>query len=443
MNPKFVKHLIAQGESATVEFKEVVDLSTAEGKAEFCKDLMSLANIMRTIGKTSYLLIGVSDNGEIKGMKAPLTHRQIKDAADYYCQPPVIFRYWQGIVDGKVVGVIIIPQSYRKPHKFKREFSSEKKRFAENAVYTRHLSHVVLASPEEIVALDHEAAQLRRHRLMLLLSIAIIAFLALFVAAITSGVAYARPIQEFATLFFPQGIPLLPSGFDPRAMPLVESQIDRAVFVLTKFPFKAEYASRVIAKEGEFVSLFVFEHADPKNYKVTIKANYGYLVGYGGETTVAVKDGNFYHPDYEKPGLGFKSPLLPQPPQTPFDFFEYEGIRAPLHLGWEDCYFSSIGRAEYRAWAKMVRLHGRLVRIYERSKVPTNGFCLLSVGSLPELKGIVHEKAYIDLETGALLKYEAKGEFQTPEGESALSYEIGFEVNSFGAKFDIDWSFLD
>jgi len=436
MNPKFVKQLIAQGESATIEFKEEVDLSTAEGKAEFCKDLMSLANIMRTIGKTGYLLIGVGDNGEIKGMKSPLTDRQIKDAADHYCQPPVVFRYWQGIVDGRVVGVVIIPQSYRKPHKFKREFSSEKKRFAENAVYTRHLSHVVLASPEEIVALDQEGAHLRRRRWMVLMSIVVIAFLALCIGVTTSGVVYARPIQEFATLFFPQGIPLLPSGFDPRAMPLVESQIDRAALALTQFPFKAEYASRAMTNEGEFVSLFVFEHADSENYKVTIKANYGILAKwYGGETTIAVKDGVFYHPDYDDYGVP-----LAQNPQTPFDLLEY-GIRAPLHYTWiGGCIFSSSERAEYRAWAKLVRLHNRLVRVYER-KAPTEAYCSLTGPS--KSNGVVYEKAYIDLETGALLKYEARGEFQATKGEGTISYEIGFEVTSFGERFEIDWSFLD
>ena len=57
--------------------------------------------------------------------------------------------------------------------------------------------------------------------------------------------------------------------------------------------------------------------------------------------------------------------------------------------------------------------------------------------------GVVYEKAYIDLETGALLKYEARGEFQATKGEGTISYEIGFEVTSFGERFEIDWSFLD
>lgn len=437
MNPKFIKHLISQGESATIEFKEEVDLTTKEGQAEFCKDLMSLANILRTVGKTSYLLIGVSDSGEIKGLKAPLTARQLKDAADLYCQPPIVFRYWQGIVDGKVVGLIIIPQSYRKPHKFKREFSSEKKRFAENSVFTRHLSHVVLASPEEIVALDQESVQLRRRRLTVALGMAFAIFLLLCIGMIASGAVYARPVQEFVTLFLPQGIPLLPSGFDPRAMPLVESQIDRALRKLAETSFKAEYASRVITNQGEFVSLFDFEYMDTRNYKVVIKSNYGLLAkAFGGEATIGVKSGNLYQPDSNW-GINIVETEI----RSPFDLFGFEGLRAPLHYTWiGDCLFSSDGRTEYKAWAKLIRLHNRLVRVYERKDAPTEVRCLF-IGP-NEAKGLVDEKAYIDLETGALLKYEAKGEFQGNDG-STLSYEIGFNVTSLGEAFEIDWSFIE
>ncbi|MCS7251353.1 MAG: ATP-binding protein [Anaerolineae bacterium] len=211
MNARFIKGLIAQGEGPTLEFKRELDLSIREGQAEFCKDLMSLANIMKSVGKTSYLLIGVDDDGTVVGMKSPLTARQLKDAADLYCQPPVVFRYWQGLVDGKLVGLIIIPQSYRKPHKFKREFASDKKRIAERTVFTRHLSHVVTASPEEIVALDQEAAIERGRRARLLSLATLLAIALLIPLTILTGVAYARPIQELATLIFPQGLPLLPS----------------------------------------------------------------------------------------------------------------------------------------------------------------------------------------------------------------------------------------
>ncbi len=419
MNPKLIKKLISQGESAAVEFKEEVDLSTREGQAEFCKDLMSLANVMRSIGKTSYLLIGVSDNGEIKGLKAPITAQQLKGAADLYCQPPVVFRYWQGIVDGKVIGVITIPQSYRKPHKFKREFSSEKKRFAENSVFTRHLSHVVLASPEEIVALDQEGAQLRRRRLMTLLGVALIVFLSLCIGTVTSGIAYARPIQEFATLFFPQGVPLMPSGFDPHAMPLVESQIDRATRSLTGSPFKAEYASRVIKSEGEYVSYLSFEYLDNDNYWIKIKANHGLTAFFGGEVTLIRKGGIS---SSIPPESGYRL-------EGPFEIPGLHTIREPLD---ETCAFMT-ERAQYKPWAKLVRISGKLVRVYER-KAPATAYCL----GPGELQGDVQEKVYIDLDTGVLVKYEAQGQFKSADNES-VSYEIGFQVSHFGEKFTVNW----
>lgn len=417
MNPNFVKKLVAQGESATVEFKEEIDLSAREGQAEFCKDLMSLANIMRTIGTTSYLLIGVNDKGEITGLKTPLTVQQLKEAADLYCQPPVVFRYWQGIVDGKAVGVIIIPQSYRKPHKFKREFSSDKKRFAENSVFTRHLSHVVLASPEEIVALDQEGVQLRRRRLKMLFGVALVAFLFVCLGIISSGIAYAQPIQEFTTLFFPQGLPLLPSGFDPRAMPLVEAQIDHAALSLTGSPFKAEYASRVIRSEGEYVSLLSFEYLDGNNYWIRIKANHGLAAFYGGEVTLVIKEGTF-------------SSIPPNSylqPRTPLDILGLYSIRMPFE---ENCAFSP-ERVQYRPWAKLVRITGRLARVYERT-TPAVAYCP------QEFQGDIHEKVYIDLQTGALLKYEAQAKFKSTDNES-LSYEIGFQVSSFSERFAVNW----
>ncbi|WP_322794733.1 helix-turn-helix domain-containing protein [Thermoflexus sp.] len=442
MNPGFIKRLIAQGEGPTVEFKREADLSTREGQAEFCKDLMSLANIMKSVGRTSYLLIGVDDDGSIVGMKEPLSHRQLKDAADLYCQPPIVFRYWQGLVDGKLVGLITIPQSYRKPHKFKREFSSDKKRIAEHTVFTRHLSHVVIASPEEIVALDQEAALERRRRARLLTMAAVLAVALLIPLLIVSGVAYARPIQEFATLIFPQGFPLLPSGYDPSLAPLRVEQVDRMLTEMATGPqpFKAVYQSRIVASfdPNEYVSNITLEYRDPKNWKATVKANYGQVAYYGGgELICAVRDGVYYEID----------PLSKR--YAPSDYIRYrnpfkaineaDGIRAPFdHL---ETVLNSITvgmREQYKPWRKMVRISGRLARVYERQA----GVDAFHFGS--ELHGSSVEKVYVDVERNIVLRYEAmanlKGKVKGKE-ESA-QYEIGFEVISYGNPVEIDWSFI-
>ncbi|WP_448595520.1 AlbA family DNA-binding domain-containing protein [Thermoflexus hugenholtzii] len=442
MNPRFVKRLIAQGEGPTVEFKREVDLSTREGQAEFCKDLMSLANIMKSVGRTSYLLIGVDDDGSIVGMKEPLSHRQLKDAADLYCQPPIVFRYWQGLVDGKLVGLITIPQSYRKPHKFKREFSSDKKRIAEHTVFTRHLSHVVIASPEEIVALDQEAALERRRRARLLAMAVMLAVALLIPLLIVSGVAYARPIQEFATLIFPQGLPLLPSGYDPSLAPLHVEQVDRMLREMGSGPqpFKAIYQSRVVASfsPNEYVSNITLEYRDPKNWKATVRANYG-LVAYqgGGELIYAVRDGVYYEID----------PLSKR--YAPGDYIRYRnpfgvideviGIRAPFDQLQTVLHSITVDMGkQYKPWRKMVRISGRLARVYERQA----GVDALHFES--ELHGSSVEKVYVDVERNIVLRYEAvanlKGKVKRKE-ESA-QYEIGFEVISYGNPVEIDWSFI-
>jgi hypothetical protein len=443
MDARLVRRLIAQGEGPTIEFKREVDLSSREGQAEFCKDLMSLANIMRSMGKTSYLLIGVDDSGEIVGMKAPLTHQQLKNAADLYCQPPVVFRYWQGLVDGKLVGVVVIPQSYRKPHKFKREFSSEKKKVAENTVFTRHLSHVVVASPEEIVALDQEAALLRRRRRAIISAGILVAFIASLVLAFMTGLAYNQKIQEFATLLFPGGLPLLPSGSDPRTAPLSIDQVEGLILSLPKNPFVADYASRYKYQKDEYVTQITIEYSDPNNWKATARANYGYVASRGhGELIYAVKDGKCYTFDVstntkeEDEKCSFRRHFIvfdmgvglgdfEQPPD--FDSIAIAHGFSPL---------INIKKASYKPWAKMVRVAGLIARVYEsRSEIT------IPRGIVPrDLKGTIIRRAYVNPERNILLRHETIVDVPAEKGN--IYYEIGFNVRSYGQKTDIDWSFL-
>jgi len=442
MNAGQVRRLIAQGEGPTVEFKREIDLSSREGQAEFCKDLMSLANIMRSMGKTSYLLIGVEDTGEIVGMKTPLTHQQLKSAADLYCQPPVVFRYWQGLVDGKLVGVVIIPQSYRKPHKFKREFSSEKKRIAENTVFTRHLSHVVVASPEEIVALDQEAALLRRRRRAILSAGIFAAFIAGLVLAFMTGLLYNQKIQEFATLLFPGGLPLLPSGTDPHTAPLSSKQVEGLLLSLTKNPFVADYASRYKHQDDEYVAQISIEYNDKNNWKVRIRANYGKTAQQGhGEVVYAVKDGKCYKLNVstniteEDESCTFNKNLAVLEPRVDSEDLgiPYDSLSIAIAQGHS---LPAIEKAYYKPWAKMVRVAGLIVRVYEsRSEVT------IPRGIVPrDLKGTIIRRAYVNPERNILLRHETIVNVPTEKGN--IYYEIGFNVRSYGQKLDIDWSFL-
>jgi len=434
VNPRWIKRLIAQGEGPTVEFKREVDLSTREGQAEFCKDLMSLANIMKTVGKTSYLLIGVDDNGEIVGMKSPLNHRQLKDAADLYCQPPVVFRYWQGLVDGKLVGLLIIPQSYRKPHKFKREYASDKKRIAENTVFTRHLSHVVVASPEEIVALDQEAAAERRRRTLLLFGVLLLLLVSLIPLTIWTGIAYARPIQEFTTLIFPQGLPLLPSGIDPKSAPLHRNQVERMLVSLGNQPFRAIYSSRILLDNGEYVSEITIEYNDRNNWKATVKANYGSVARQGGgELIFARKEGTYYEFD------PFENAYLPKEISYYRNVFQIIGNLNKPYDSFDILPMMSIEtERQYKPWQKLVRISGRLAKVYERQAK------VAAYHVSGPLEGILGEKVYVDVDRNTLIKYEGSANLSgTRDGKpSKIYYEIGFMVTSYGNPLTIDWSFL-
>ena len=414
MNAKFIKKLIEHGEGVTVEFKRDLTLSSKEHQAEFCKDLMSLANIMRSVGKTSYLLIGVDDDGKIVGLREPLNKRQLKDAADRYCQPPVVFRYWQGIVDGKLIGVIIIPSSYRKPHKFKREFSGQHKRFAENTAFTRHLSHVVVASPEEIVALDQEAALLRKRRRLIISGISLLLLMLCTALLIIQGALYSRPVQEIATLIFPQGVPLLPSGFDPEAMPLHEQQVEQAFINLTHSPFEAQYALRVkrIDLNETRVASITIRYVDRNNYQVNITANYGILTMKGGNVVLCMKNGIYYEPLLDpKPANQFKNPFA-------------QGVlswKRPTELYLGALALTNAKAPQYKPWAKLARIQNRLVRVYERTAP------ILVVTNQGNWKGEVQEKAFITVKDDRLMRFTARGK-AGPHNE--ITYEIGFEVTS-------------
>ncbi|MCS7251352.1 MAG: hypothetical protein RMK32_03985 [Anaerolineae bacterium] len=103
----------------------------------------------------------------------------------------------------------------------------------------------------------------------------------------------------------------------------------------------------------------------------------------------------------------------------------------PTHFDLDD-------EVEYKPWRKLVRISGRLARVYERQTgVSTFLFA-------DQLEGRATERAYVDLEGDVPLKYEAAGQLSGKvEGKAAtIKYEIGFEVVSLGKPIDIDWSFI-
>lgn len=102
-----IKSLILQGEGVTLDFKKTI---TSTGK--IAKSLVAFAN-----NKGGKLLIGVADDGTIKGVKSEEEEKyMILTAAHQFCKPAIEPNFEEIYVDDKLVLVANIPQSDTKPH---------------------------------------------------------------------------------------------------------------------------------------------------------------------------------------------------------------------------------------------------------------------------------------------------------------------------------------
>lgn len=102
-----IKRLILEGENVSLDFKKTI--SKAD---KIAKTLVAFAN-----NKGGKLLIGVADDGSIKGVKSEEEEKyMISKAAHQYCKPALEPRFEEYLVDDKLVLVAEIPKSDLKPH---------------------------------------------------------------------------------------------------------------------------------------------------------------------------------------------------------------------------------------------------------------------------------------------------------------------------------------
>ncbi len=102
-----IKRLIQAGENVNVDFKK-----TISNTEKIAKTLVAFAN-----NKGGKLLIGVADDGTIKGVKSEDEERyMITKAAHFYCKPSLEPKFEEIYIDEKVVLVAEIPESDIKPH---------------------------------------------------------------------------------------------------------------------------------------------------------------------------------------------------------------------------------------------------------------------------------------------------------------------------------------
>ena len=102
-----IKSLILQGEGSRLDFKK-----TITSTEKIAKSLVAFAN-----NKGGKLLIGVADDGAIKGVKSEDEERyMILTAAHQFCKPAIEPEFEEIYVDDKLILVVNIPESDTKPH---------------------------------------------------------------------------------------------------------------------------------------------------------------------------------------------------------------------------------------------------------------------------------------------------------------------------------------
>jgi len=108
MNRRHLLELIEEGENIQCEFKR--HFTTSE---KIAREMIAFANT-----KGGYIIFGVDDDREVVGVDSEKSESEmIKDAAENYCEPPLVYSIDFVEVYGKEVVVASIPESDNKPHR--------------------------------------------------------------------------------------------------------------------------------------------------------------------------------------------------------------------------------------------------------------------------------------------------------------------------------------
>jgi predicted HTH transcriptional regulator len=136
-----IKKLIFEGEGVTLDFKKTI--TSCE---KIARTMISFAN-----NKGGRLLIGVADDGSIKGVKSEDEERyMITRAAQMFAKPALEPIFEEVYLDDKLVLVVEIPESDTKPH---YALAEDGKWW----VYVRVKDKSVLASKIVVDVLKHSA----------------------------------------------------------------------------------------------------------------------------------------------------------------------------------------------------------------------------------------------------------------------------------------------
>jgi predicted HTH transcriptional regulator len=107
LKPYHIRQLIFEGENVKQDFKKTI--TSCE---KIAKTLVAFAN-----NKGGRLLVGVADNGSIKGVKSEDEEKfMLTKAGHFFCKPALELYYEEVYIDDKIVLVAEIKESDTKPH---------------------------------------------------------------------------------------------------------------------------------------------------------------------------------------------------------------------------------------------------------------------------------------------------------------------------------------
>jgi predicted HTH transcriptional regulator len=108
---RYIRNLIAEGESQTLDFKYAINDSRKIARA-----LVAFAN---TDG--GRLLVGVRDNGSIAGIRSDEEIYMVDTAAVLYCRPEINYTIKQHTSEGKTILEVEVFKGEKRPYQVKDE----------------------------------------------------------------------------------------------------------------------------------------------------------------------------------------------------------------------------------------------------------------------------------------------------------------------------------
>ena len=168
LESKLIDDLVAEWETTSVDFKQYLYIKTVEQKAEFIKDILSLANT-KASGRR-WMIIGFHNKThDYSGPPNPdLNQDDFERLIGEYTDPHVNVKYEQVKYKKGLVGKLEIfrdPRDvpYRVAKSLGDKLKGDKKQIFKGLIYVRHGSQVAVARGAERKALLDEGDQARRN----------------------------------------------------------------------------------------------------------------------------------------------------------------------------------------------------------------------------------------------------------------------------------------